>query len=158
MFSDNDLKAFLSLSKLIRFKPGDVLIREGEFDCWVYFLITGSLDIEKEGKVIGKLQRNGDLFGEMGVIEGSPRSATIKAATESIVLGVDASVIDRKFKTNEIYFCYTIYRLFAEVLASRLRNTTQENSLLREKILTLEGGKEILESIDGSKSSDSDPN
>lgn len=140
-FSDRDLKAFVSLGRITTYEPASVIIKEGEFDCWVYFLITGSLEIVKNGKVIGKLQRNGDLFGEMGVIEGSPRSASIIAKTESIVLGVDASVIDRKLKTNDIYFCYTVYRLFSEVLAARLRNTTTENMQLRKELAELKGEK-----------------
>jgi hypothetical protein len=34
-------------------------------------------------------------------------------------------------------FCYIIYRLFAEVLAVRLRDTTEENSRLREAVSRL---------------------
>ncbi|MBU0731045.1 MAG: cyclic nucleotide-binding domain-containing protein [Proteobacteria bacterium] len=145
IFSDNDLNSFLKLSNLLTYKPNEVIIKEGEYDCWVYFLIKGSLDIIKDGKVIGKLQRNGDLFGEMGVIEGSPRSASIRANAESVVLGVDASVIDRKFKTNEIFFCYTIYRLFSEVLAARLRNTTEENTVLRQELRALKEKYQVAE-------------
>lgn len=140
-FSDRDLKAFISLSRLTTYEPGSTIIREGDYDCWVYFLISGTIEIVKDNKVIATLQRNGDLFGEMGVIEGSSRSASIIAKTESIVLGVDASVIDRKLKTNEVYFCYTVYRLFAEVLAARLRNTTTENMQLRKELAALKGTK-----------------
>lgn len=131
---EDDLRSLIKSSKFRVYEPGETLIKEGEYDCWVYFLISGQLEIVKAGKAIGHLQRNGDMFGEMGVIDGSPRSASIRAVTNSLVLGLDASRLDQKKKMSELSFCYIIYRLFAEVLAVRLRDTTQENIKLREAI------------------------
>lgn len=133
-FPDDDVRALMKSGKFRVYEPGEMLIEEGEYDCMVYFLITGHLDIIKAGKPIGRLQRNGDMFGEMGIIDGSPRSASIRAATKSLVLGLDASYIDQKQKSSELSFCYILYRLFAEVLAVRLRDTTKENIRLREAI------------------------
>ena len=134
MLPEDDLRNFIKSGRLRVYEPGEALIKEGEYDCWVYFLISGNLEIIKSGKPIGQLQRNGDMFGEMGIIDGSPRSATIRAAAKSLVLGLDASYIDRKQKTSDLSFCYILYRLFAEVLAARLRDTTDENIRLREAI------------------------
>jgi CRP/FNR family cyclic AMP-dependent transcriptional regulator len=127
---EKDIRALIKSGKFRMYEPGEVLINEGEYDCWVYFLISGQLEIVKGGKAIGLLQRNGDMFGEMGVIDGSP----IRALTKSYVLGLDASYLDQKQKTSDLSFCYIIYRLFAEVLAVRLRDTTEENIKLRQAI------------------------
>ncbi|MEW6220667.1 MAG: cyclic nucleotide-binding domain-containing protein [Thermodesulfobacteriota bacterium] len=126
-FSDRDLRSLVEVARLREYAPGETVIREGEFDCWVYFLLTGALEIVKGEQPVGRLQRLGDLFGEMGIIDGSPRSATIRAVKNSLILGVDGSVVDRQVKKRDLAFCYTIYRLFAEVLAARLRATTEEN-------------------------------
>ncbi len=77
-FSDTDLRSFLQLAKLREYEAGEFIIQEGEFDCWIYFLINGKLEIIKKDKIITRLQNPGDLFGEMGVISGSPRSATVR--------------------------------------------------------------------------------
>lgn len=74
------------------------------------------------------------MFGEMGIIDGSPRSATIRATASSLVLGLDASFLDQKQKTSDLGFCYIVYRLFAEVLAARLRESNDENLRLCEAI------------------------
>ena len=134
---DSDIRTLIKSSKFRVYEPGEILIKEGEYDCWVYFLISGQLEIIKAERPIGRLQRNGDMFGEMGVIDGSPRSATIRAVTKSLVLGFDASYLDHKQKMSELSFCYIIYRLFAEVLAVRLRDTTEENIKLREAVSKL---------------------
>jgi CRP-like cAMP-binding protein len=141
VFSDAQIAAFLQLSRLREYQAGEVLIREGEYDCWMYFLLSGTLEIVQDDEIIGKLQRGGELFGEMGVIDGSPRSASIRAATKALVLGIDASVVDQQLQGNEINFCYTIYRMFAEVLAIRLRDTSRENARLRDENQRLKGNR-----------------
>ena len=139
VFSDQELLSFVKMGRIREYEPGETIINQGEFDCWVYILISGALDIEQGGQIVSALKRCGDMFGEMGVIDGSPRSATIKARSRSLVLGFDASVIDNKLKENHISFCYTLYRLFAEVLAVRLRETTKENIRLKEELAQYQG-------------------
>ena len=80
LFSDEDIRVFLELAKLKEYDAGEVVIEEGEADTWIYFLISGTIEIVKDNKVIGHLRRTGDIFGEMGVINGSPRSATVRAS------------------------------------------------------------------------------
>lgn len=136
LFNEDQIKDFLQSGRLLDCAPGETIIEDGEYDCWVYFLISGHLEILKENKVIGHLKRNGDMFGEIGIIDGSPRTASVRAATQSMVLGIDASIIDNKLKTNDLLFCYSIYRLFAEVLAARFRNTLSENTRLQQSLAT----------------------
>lgn len=137
-FSDTDLRSFLQLAKLREYEAGEFIIQEGEFDCWIYFLINGKLEIIKKDKIITRLQNPGDLFGEMGVISGSPRSATVRAAdTKTLVLGVDSSTVDRKLREKDHSLAHTVNRMFADILAARLRRVTEENIKLMDENLTL---------------------
>jgi len=133
-FSDGDLRSFLDIGKLRQYQSGELIIREGDSDAWVYFLLSGEVGVYKEDQRVNTFNTLGDLFGEMGVVDGSLRSATIKAESDTLVLGVDGSLIDQMFKTNALTFCYTIYRLFSEVLAERLRVTTEENKRLTDEL------------------------
>ncbi len=143
-FSDSDLHSFLQLAKLREYEAGEIIIQEGEIDCWIYFLINGKLEITKNDKIITRLQNPGDLFGEMGVISGSPRSATVRAAdTKTLVLGVDSSTVDRKLREKDHSLAHTVNRMFADILAARLRRVTEENIKLMDENLTL---KERLKS------------
>ncbi|MDA8165525.1 MAG: cyclic nucleotide-binding domain-containing protein [Desulfobacteraceae bacterium] len=130
-FSNRDLQSFLEMGKLVQYDSGEILIQEGSHHGWIYLLIEGEVEILKNGQSIKRLKRNGELFGEMEAVDGSPRSATIKAVTPTLVLGVDGSLTELKLKNNELAFCYTLYRLFAELLADRLRQATKEISSLR---------------------------
>ena len=134
MFSRDDMKSFMQMGKLQEYEPGELIIKQGELDSWVYFLLSGTLKVLVDDAMIGKINKRGEIFGEMGIIDGSPRSTSVQALKKSIVLGVDASLIDRKEKANDAVFCYTLYRRFAEIMAERMRTLTKENTRLRKAL------------------------
>ena len=147
LFSEVDLKGILKLSKMVKYDPGEFIIKEGQYDNWMYFLITGKVGIQKRGETINILQRKGDIFGEMGIIDGSPRSASIIAIDETTCLAADISYMDRLEGNDRIAFTAILYRIFSEILASRLRAADQkwlsereENARLRKELQKLKSG------------------
>jgi len=132
-FSEDDLKGVLELSKIRKYEKGEVIIEEGVFDSWIYFLVSGEVKVVKHDNELSILKRTGDVFGEMGIIDGSPRSASIYAVEETVCLATDASYIDRLSGNDKIVFSYILYRLFAEILANRLRLTSEELISLKEE-------------------------
>ena len=69
--------------------PGQILFREGE-EAWAAFMIEkGSVEIvrgEGSGSETILATINGaELIGEMGLIDGSPRSATARATSTTVV-------------------------------------------------------------------------
>jgi CRP-like cAMP-binding protein len=75
-FDEKDLKGVLNLSKIRKYEPEELIIAEGQHDNWVYFLVSGKVRIVKDNKELSVLDGRGDVFGEMGVIDGSARSAS----------------------------------------------------------------------------------
>ena len=130
-FSEEELKGLLELSRIRKYEPGELILEEGFFDSWIYFLVSGKVKIVKHGEDVSTLQRVGDIFGEMSIIDGSPRSASVYAVDKTVCLATDASYIDRLSENDRIAFCYVLYRIFSEILADRLRLTTEE--LVKEK-------------------------
>lgn len=87
------------------YREGQVIFREGE-QSWAAFLVeTGSVDIVKNADsesprhlaTIGA----GDLFGEMGLIDGSPRSATARAAEMTVLQVINEKEFHRLLTTAE---------------------------------------------------------
>ena len=130
-FSEKELKGLLELSRIRKYEPGELILEEGFFDSWIYFLVSGEVKIVKHGEDVSILKRVGDIFGEMSIIDGSPRSASVYAVDKTVCLATDASYIDRLSDDDRIAFCYILYRIFSEILAERLRSTTEE--LIKEK-------------------------
>jgi len=69
-------------------KKGEIVFHEGNPSDFAYIIGSGSIEIFDETadgqKVLGVLGKN-DLFGEMGLIDGLPRSATARAREDSVV-------------------------------------------------------------------------
>lgn len=135
---EHELEGILSLSRMEKYEPGEVVIREGQYDNWIYFLISGKVSIQKAGETFGSLQNRGDIFGEMGIIDGSPRSASIVALEPTVALAMDASYIDRLKGQQRIAFQCVLYQAFAEILAVRLRLADDRLIKLRSEKVKLE--------------------
>lgn len=145
-FTEDDLQSFLEVGKIREYEPGETILNKGESDQWVYFLLSGEVKIVKGEKTFAILRRGGDLFGEMGVIDNAARSASVWAQTKAVLLGVDCSKLKEKQSMRGTIFHYTIFRLFAECLADRLRITTEEVVHLQKELKEKEAELEALKS------------
>ena len=132
-FSEKDLKGILEMSKIRKYEPGEAILEEGSLDCWIYFLISGKIKVVKHDESLSILRRTGDVFGEMGIIDGSPRSASVYAVDETVCLATDSSYIDRLSGNDKTTFSCILYRIFSEMLANRLRLTSEELIKVREE-------------------------
>lgn len=132
-YEDKFLRNILELSKLRKYGPDEIITREGEYDCWLYVLLHGEVKILKNNEEIARLSALGDTFGELAVIDGEARSATVHAATKTSCLAIDGSFLDRLDQQEKKEFEAVYYRLICEILAHRLRITSKELSRLKQE-------------------------
>jgi CRP/FNR family transcriptional regulator, cyclic AMP receptor protein len=70
----------------VSFKAGDTIIAEGDDGDTAFFIVSGSVEVivghGAKARAVGMLQ-TGEVFGEMCLIEPGPRSATVRAATDT---------------------------------------------------------------------------
>jgi len=74
------------------FKAGDVVFRQGDFPDRLYLIGKGEAEVTREVRgepptVLARM-RPGEFFGEMGIIGNSPRTATVRAATDLETLSI----------------------------------------------------------------------
>jgi len=85
LFSSLDKKHLKTLAVTAadqRYKPGEVLVAEGKKGVGFYLIAEGQVNVEKGGKTIATLGP-GQFFGEMALLDEQPRSATVKAVTQT---------------------------------------------------------------------------
>ena len=79
----------MSKSNKLNLLPGDYIFREGEFGHTAYIIESGSVELIKftgdQLTILAELDVKGSLFGEMAIIENSPRSAAARAKTECVL-------------------------------------------------------------------------
>ncbi|MGE4293068.1 MAG: Crp/Fnr family transcriptional regulator [Desulfovibrio sp.] len=131
---DRQMREVIRLSKLRKYEPGEILIQEGDCDQHVYFLIGGDLAILVDGVEVARIRRLGDVFGEMGIVDGSPRSATVQAVSPTLCLVVDSAFMDQLDGADKLIAQAVFYRIFAEILAVRLRDTNKRVSELESRL------------------------
>ena len=134
-FETKNLGKLLRLSKIRRYEKEEQIIEEGGMDKWLYFLLSGKIRIQKEGVEIGTIDKMGEMFGEMRLIDSLSRSASVFAVDKTVCLAVDtASAGNRSFKDEKLDFLFFMYRMFAEFASYRLRLTNEELIKVRKEI------------------------
>jgi CRP/FNR family transcriptional regulator, cyclic AMP receptor protein len=94
---------------------GDLIFREGDPAREFFIVRTGSVAILSGNRTLGRLGP-GEVFGEMALIDSSPRSATAFAETDGTVI-VPVSEKQFLFMISEApYFALSIMRVLAERL------------------------------------------
>lgn len=123
---DKEIAHLLKMSKMRQYEAGETICKQGSHDKWIYFLTKGSVKIAAGGKELSVLTKQGEIFGEMSAIDGAPRSASVYAVSDTICLATDTRYIERLSGDEKLAFSYLIYRIFAEILANRLRKSNIE--------------------------------
>jgi CRP/FNR family cyclic AMP-dependent transcriptional regulator len=99
------------------FKAGEVIFKEGDPATELFVIQSGTVDIQLGNRLLGALSDH-DIFGEMALIDASPRSATAMAKTDVTLVPVG----EKQFLflvSRTPFFALKLMR----VLARRLRAT-----------------------------------
>jgi CRP/FNR family cyclic AMP-dependent transcriptional regulator len=81
------IKSLAEQGKSRSYHPGEVIVSEGNRATALYIIVSGKVEVGRsqvEGPV-GDLGP-GDFFGELALIEDHPRTATVRAVTETTCL------------------------------------------------------------------------
>jgi CRP-like cAMP-binding protein len=91
--SRGELEQIAQLADEVDLGEGKELTRLGESGREFFVLLEGEADVTQDGRSINTL-RAGEFFGEIALVEDSPRTATVTATTPVRVL----VITDRAFK------------------------------------------------------------
>ena len=107
------------------YEPGAVIIREGEIGDAIFVIGSGSADallaVGGQPEVVLATMQRGETFGEMGVFERRPRSATVRARERCVILKIRGEALHSLADAHpEVGF-----RLLLQV-AERLRGKNEQ--------------------------------
>lgn len=135
-----ELLALLAIAKGRQYAPGDVIVREGDQGDELFVIFRGRVKVEKGGVEVAQLKAGGH-FGEMGLVDHAPRSATVVAveSTNVIAFGRDTLL---KLMRKESLLAVKLLWSFVQVLGERLRNTNEALSGLAHEVEKLRADSE----------------
>ncbi len=109
-----------------RLRQGEVLFRDGDPGHELFLIREGSVVISKP--VLGRVEQvlarlgPGDFFGEMSLFDGSPRSATVQAETETVLFYLDREHLRQLIEVSPAAAAAFFYQL-VQVFIRRLRES-----------------------------------
>jgi CRP-like cAMP-binding protein len=118
--SQKDLQTVARAVKDIKHKAGTVVAREGDPGVGLFIITDGSTDVTVGGKPMAKLGP-GDFFGEIALLDGGPRTATVTAVTDIRLLGLTEWV----FRGLMVEHAEIAVKVL-QSMAGRLRTATKE--------------------------------
>lgn len=133
--------AVLAIANARTFEAGQEIVREGAAAEQLFVVVQGRVAIESEGVQIAEL-RPGFHFGEMGLIEQAPRSATVRALepTRCVVLGrMELLALMRKEPVLAVKLLWNLVRALSERLRLTNADLAEARQVLMEQLLGGEG-------------------
>jgi CRP/FNR family cyclic AMP-dependent transcriptional regulator len=107
LLSEHELLSVLSSARAVAFSSGAVVIQQGEKGKGFFVITDGTAGVTLDGEDLVTLA-SGSYFGEMAVIDGGPRTATITAQTELSTLEITPTaflrLVDREPMVAQAFY------------------------------------------------------
>ncbi len=120
---DGDISVICSICRKTAFKTGEIIFREGDTGNYLFIVHEGSVEIWKNYSTpeqgLLSVCGPGHLFGELALIDDSPRSATVIARQPCKLLSVTREDFERITRSNPIS------KSIMQFLAATIRRRTE---------------------------------
>lgn len=134
--SDSDIRIIQDTCREERLEAGEVIFREDEAGDKLYILMEGSVEIWKDFETpnadLLSVYGPGQMFGEMALIDNSPRSASVVVRQSCGLLTMERSDFNRMIQANPI--SQSIMRSLSEVIRNRTSNYVQGMRIRNRKL------------------------
>jgi CRP/FNR family transcriptional regulator, cyclic AMP receptor protein len=150
----------LNASRIIAYKPDEVVLQKGESGNWLFFLLKGRLAVYVDHPSNGDLVNYitpGEVFGDLAQLVGQARSATVVAdpsAKESLVLSLDFNVFGQlnsvspiSLQTKLAYYRNTAHNLRWKLEVYRSQHLQHELASKHRQIKLYSGSKDTFDEL-----------
>lgn len=120
--SSRHLRRIAGVATAKRFAPYTEMVRAGDRGDSFYVILDGSATVRRSGKR-NVVLRQGDFFGELALLDSSPRSATVEANEDVLAMRLGRAAFQRTLEKEP-----KVALAMLRTLATRLRHAQDEVS------------------------------
>jgi CRP-like cAMP-binding protein len=134
-FTVDGARMLLDSGEVKEFSPGEVLIKEGDEPTFVLLVLTGRLQVfvQRQGRDLVLADAGpGTILGELAVLCGIPRSASVRASEKSAALQWSAAAF-RSLLLRDVFLSERIFR-------ESLRTLIEKERSLIDSLIRSQGG------------------
>lgn len=136
-----DLDDLPGICDLFSYEPGERIIIEGDVSSSIFTLLSGEVDVLKKGQQKDEIKlntlQNGATFGETSIFKNEPSTATVKAKTLSLIMGLSrekfSTYINTHPKAGLVIMTYIVFGLL-----EKLRSSNEVIAYEKEFLVTSE--------------------
>lgn len=144
-FPEHLVTELAQAAETISVPPNSQILQQGQMNEHLYFLVEGQVGVYVDGGRVSRLQRKGDLLGEMSVISRKAVGATLLSESPVTLVRVDSNVFLSMEGQERDFFLSILYRIYATVLAEKLTTTNQKAKHFEELTVRLTATQAELE-------------
>jgi CRP-like cAMP-binding protein len=104
LLSDSQLESFLACLELVNYEHSGNIFKEGQRGDSMFLILDGEVRIyskQKSGEILFlRILKAGDAFGEIALLNQTPRSASAEATKESLLLKISAAALQKLTRTE----------------------------------------------------------
>ena len=124
--------AVLSIASTKSFELDDEIVSEGDHGDDLFIVVKGRVMVEKNGVQIAEVLAGGH-FGEMGLVDNAPRSATVRATEPTRAMVIPRADLMILMKREPVLAVKMLWS-FLQVLSDRLRTMNTDLSEARQEL------------------------
>lgn len=119
LLDDKDVDWLVGTGRKQKMKAGEALVREGQPSSHLFVIINGDVQVSVKGRVVAQIGQ-GEVLGEISLLDSRPPSATVTASVDTTVLAVSFDTLKAKL-SRDTGFASRLYQALGVFLAQRLR-------------------------------------
>ena len=104
----------MSSQNKIRLLPDQFIFKQNDQGDSAYLILSGSLNVERDGVVLGKMTE-GEIFGELSLILGEKRQASIKAVVPCELIKISPVAFDELLLSSSLELHKAIRSIAEEI-------------------------------------------
>ncbi len=147
----DELDRIMAQLEIVNLKAGEILFREGEAGEHMYIVVSGDLEIlmapNTDNELILNRVPQGEYIGEMSLITGAPRTASVRAHGDVVLLSMSRSQLMDLLQTHP-HLASTMVHVLSHRLdntnVSTFRDLTEKNRQLQQAFDELKSAQEQL--------------
>ncbi|MFP2910304.1 cyclic nucleotide-binding domain-containing protein, partial [Pyxidicoccus sp. 3LFB2] len=137
-FSRKDRRTLVERFRARDVERDAVIIRDGDATDGLYVVLSGEVEVRKDGHLLTRL-KEGDLFGEISLLQKTPATATVTAARHTTLLRLPRADFDMLISSHP-----QILVLISELSDERLRRTQRVLGAASGSGAPAEGDEELI--------------
>jgi small-conductance mechanosensitive channel/CRP-like cAMP-binding protein len=126
--SEDERARLASGARLLRFAEGEILVREGDRTSSMFLVAAGMAAVSVHGEGVASSRKvavldAGSAFGEISLLTGEPRLATVRALSEATLVEIDKTTLAPLLESNP-----SLVEKLDAIIVERRRHTADQRA------------------------------